>query len=133
MGGAEERARLREFYIAAFNRPFGWSVRAVAATALRPLLTAEDAEWVLELYFSRPDTLTQHEVYEHLVLALPPAAARTRLVAELRSSSAGNRQAAVKAIANLAYPDWHALIHPMQGDPAGFVASSARALLREKA
>ena len=101
--GRENFEILRQFLIDAFDREAGWSIRSVAVRNLIPLVTAKDAEWVLNLYFSRQDGLTKHELVP-LVIALPPEAARYRLVLELGRTDPLNRQAAVKAIGNMAFP-----------------------------
>lgn len=126
-GDGESATMLREFLQGAFSREAGWAIRGVAARNLIPLVTASDADWVLDLYFTRPDVLTKHELVR-LVIALPPAAARRRLVAELRSADRLNRQAAVKAIGNMAFPDRRQLLWPLRDDPDAFVSKSARLL-----
>jgi HEAT repeat protein len=65
-----------------------------------------------------------------LVLALPPEAARKRLINALSDADPANRQAAVKVIGNLAYRDREQLILPLQDDPDKFVRDSVQALLR---
>jgi HEAT repeat protein len=102
-GDPDSAATLRKFLEEAFARPYGWSIRKVAVNALSSAVGEADAEWVLDLYFELPDVLTKHETLP-LVLALPPDAARKRLVRELKSPNWMNRQAAVKAIGNIPYP-----------------------------
>lgn len=126
----EDIAALRTFLRAAFDRKYGWAVRSVAARNLLPQLTAADAAWVLDLYFGQKDAVSKHELVK-LVIGLPPAAARARLVAELRSPDRLNRQAAVKAIGNMSYPDRRQLIWPLRDDPDSFVAKTARHLSQE--
>ena len=121
---------LRAFLAAAFERESGWAIRGVAIRNLIPLVTAADAEWVLDLYFERPDVLEKHELV-HLVTALPLEAARRRLVAELRSPDRLNRQAAAKAIGNMAYPDRGTLLRALYDDPDTFVRKTARVLAQE--
>jgi hypothetical protein len=67
-----------------------------------------------------------------LVLALPPESARVRLVAELASQDSVNRQAAVKAIGNMPYPDRVLLIQPLRDDPDAHVRSSAKLLSQDQ-
>ena len=129
-GGPESSEVLRAFLQEAFVREAGWAIRGVAVRNLIPLVSAADAAWVLDLYFGLPDVLTKHELVR-LVIALPPAAARTRLVGELRSPDRLNRQAAVKAIGNMSYPDRRELLRPLREDPDRFVRKSARLLSQE--
>jgi hypothetical protein len=127
---AESARAIAQFLRDALGREAGWAIRGVAVRNLAPLLTRADAEWVLDIYFSQPDILVKHELVR-LVIALPLEAARTRLVAELRSPDRLNRQAAVKAIGNMPFPDRRALIWPLRDDPDSFVSKSARLLSQE--
>ena len=130
-GGPESLAALRIFLQEAFSREAGWSIRGVAIRNLIPLVTASDANWVLDLYFARPTAVEKHELV-HLVLALPPDVARARLLLELGSTNPLNRQAGVKAIGNMPYPDRRSLIVPLREDPDKFVRSSAKLLSQER-
>jgi HEAT repeat protein len=122
---------LRAFLERAFDRRYGWSIRGVAIKALVPHVGKGDVDWVLALYFGLPDVVTKHEVLP-LVPALPPEAARKRLVRSLRDTVPANRQAAVKAIANMAYQDRLQLISPLQDDSDDFVRDSVQLLMSRK-
>ena len=95
------------------------------------MVTAEDADWVLDMYFKRPTALEKHELLQ-LVLGLPPESARARLVAKLASPDPMNRQAAVKAIGNMPYADRVLLIRPLRDDPDHGVRSSAKFLSQDR-
>ena len=71
--------------------------------------------------------MPKHELL-WLVTGLPPAAARERLVAALRDSRWDNRQAAVKAIGNMEYPDHSQLLRTLHNDPDKQVRASAQRL-----
>ena len=71
--------------------------------------------------------LPKHELL-WLVTALPPAAARQRLVAALCDPRWDNRHAAVKAIGNMDYPDRRQLLQGLRADPDDDVRRSVRAL-----
>jgi len=129
-GGPDAVAALREFLIEAYNRPSSWAVRGVAAEELAKVVSTDDVARILDLYFRLDDVLEKHELVR-LVIALPPDAARARLVAELRSGDPLNRQAAVKAIGNMPYHDRRALLWPLREDPHDFVRKSARLLTQE--
>ncbi len=118
---------LSQLLTRSFDRTHGWSLRGVIVHALRPVVTAEDVDWVLDLYFTLPGLMPKHELL-WLVTALPPAAARDRLVAALRDPRWDNRQAAVKAIGNTDYPDRRQLLWPRRDDPDPQVRASARLL-----
>ena len=130
-GGSDSLTALRCFLEEAFGRDAGWAIRGVAIRNLIPMVTAEDAEWVLDMYFKRPTALEKHELLQ-LVLALPPESARARLVAELASPDPVNRQAAVKAIGNMRYPDRVLLIRPLRDDLDHRVRSSAKVLSQDR-
>lgn len=127
-GDAESLKLLRSFLTKAFERPHGWAIRGVAIDALVPHIDKGDVDWVLDLYFGQPHIVTKHEVVP-LVLVLPPDAARKRLVKALRDADPANRQAAVKAIANMSYQDRLQLISPLSDDPDKFVRESVQALI----
>jgi hypothetical protein len=96
---------------------------------LIPRIDNGDVDWVLDLYFGQAEIVTKHQVLP-LVLALPPDAARKRLVKALRDAVPANRQAAVKAIANMSYQDRLQLISPLRDDQDRFVRKSVQALIR---
>jgi HEAT repeat protein len=100
---------LHDFVSKAFTRDHGWSIRAVAVKALARHLRPKDAEWVLTLYFGLPNALLKHEIFP-LVIRLPTVTAYERLKRELRNTDWMNRQAAVKAIGNMPFPDRSQLI-----------------------
>lgn len=126
-GGRESVELIKTFLTDAFARKFGWSVRGVAIRALAELVGPEDVDWVLNLYFEQPQFLEKHELLR-LVIRLPVKPARPRLVRELGSDDALNRQAAVKAIGNMPFDDVSALLKPMRTDPDKGVRDSAKAL-----
>jgi HEAT repeat protein len=126
-GDRECVGHLRQFLTRCFEREHGWAIRGVVARALRPVVTAEDVGWVLDLYFGLQGWLPKHELL-WLVTALPPAAARERLVAALGDPRWDNRHAAVKAIGNMEYPDRRQLIRRLHADPDDDVRRSVRAL-----
>jgi HEAT repeat protein len=126
-GDRESVERLREFLVRCFDREAGWAIRGVAVRALRRVVTEEDVGWVLDLYFSLPGWLPKHELL-WLVTALPPRAARERLVAALRDSRWDNRHAAVKAIGNMDYPDRQQLLWQLRADPNEEVRRSVQLL-----
>jgi HEAT repeat protein len=128
-GDADSCETLRAFLIRAFDKPHSWSIRGVAIKALTPHLDKSDAPWVLDLYFGQAEIATKHEVLP-LVLALPPDSARKRRVKALRDVAPANRQGAVKAIANMAYPDRIQLISPLRDNEDKFVRESVQTLIR---
>jgi len=129
-GDRECIEQLRSFLTQCFEREFGWAIRGVVVRALRPIVTAADADWILDLYFSVAGVLAKHELL-WLVVALPPAAARERLVGALSDGQWENRQAAAKAIGNMDYADRRQLLRPLCNDPDDPVRRSARLLAPE--
>lgn len=118
---------LRQFLVSCFDHKAGWTIRGVVIRALCPVITEEDVNWVLDLYFSLQGLLAKHELLG-LVTALPSQSARERLVAALRDSRWDNRQAAVKAIGNMDYPDRRQLLQQLRNDPNDDVRRSVREL-----
>lgn len=128
-GGKSSVKVLREFLIGAVDRKHGWSMRGVAVDTLAPWIVAADAKWLLDLYFALPGAVAKHEVLP-LVRRLPIQAARRVLVARLRDADAVNRQAAVKAIGNMPFPDRADLLRPLRVDPDKDVRASVQLLGR---
>lgn len=120
---------LREFLVAAFGRKYSVAVRGVAVKALVPWTTADDAEWVLGLYFKIPGVLAKHELLP-LVIKLPPETARARLVKHLSDPDPANRQAAAKAIGNMSFVDRNTLLRRLVDDPDDFVRKSVGLILQ---
>lgn len=127
-GGAESVELLHDFLRQAFMRDHGWSIRAVAVKALAPHLRPTDAERVMNLYFGLPNVVLKHEIFP-LVVKLPTVATHGRMKKELQNTDWMNRQAAVKAIGNMPFPDRNELIYPLLSDPDAHVRRSARAVL----
>ena len=107
--------KLRAFLEDADKLEFGWSIRGVAVTELSRCVGAGDADWVLDRFFSLNGVLAKHK-FLPVVLALPPEAARERLKSQSESDDRDNRQAAMKALGNMAYPDRKALLKPFLTD-----------------
>ena len=129
-GGRESVETLRQWLLDCQEREFGWAVRGVAIRQLATLVEAQDADWILDLYFTVPGWIAKHELFP-LVRVLSPEVARERLVGALRDADWVNRQAAVKAIGNMAFPDRRRLLLPLIFDPDPNVQKSARFLSRE--
>lgn len=126
-GGHDCVEQLRPFLIRCLDRKKGLAIRGVVVRALRRVVTQADVGWILDLYFGLPDRVLKHELL-WLVVALPPTAARERLVAALSDPRWDNRQAAVKAIGNMAFPDRRQLLRRLRADPDSNVRRSVRAL-----
>jgi HEAT repeat protein len=129
-GGRESVSKLRAFLEDAFQRKSDHGIRGVAVRNLAGLITAEDADWILDLYFGLPESLLKHEVAP-LVSVLPPRAGRARLLVELRSADRLNRRAAVRAVGTMAFPDRRQLLWPLREDDDSSVRKMARAFTHE--
>lgn len=123
-GGPEAKREVRDFYVASFARESAWTLRRVAADVIEPWIRAEDADWLLDLCFTRADFLRKRETLE-LVVRLPVSAARERLVRELESADPGNRKTAVIAISHMPFADKNELLVPLRDDPHRDVRRSA--------
>lgn len=129
-GTRDSVAPLRELLIEYQARDSGMAMRGVVVRQLALLVQNEDVDWVLDLYFSESSSMDKHELIP-LVQVLNPELARQRLVRALSDADWTNRQAAVKAIGNMEYPDRRQLLLPLSEDPNQHVAKSARSLARE--
>ena len=126
-GGRESIPALRQWLHDCLGRRFGWSIRDVAVGVLADLVGPEDVDWVLDLYFEAEGVLLKRELL-FIVMVLPPEAARERLVSMTRHDARETRQAAVKAVGNMAFPDRVELLRPLMDDPHRAVRESARLL-----
>lgn len=126
-GDRECVEQLRQFLTSCFERPHGWGIRHAVVRQLQPIITREDVDWILDLYFRLPGLLSKHELL-WLVVALPVAAARGRLLDGLHDPQWDNRHAAVKAIGNMEYLDRWQLLNELRNDPDGNVRASVDAL-----
>ena len=132
-GDRQSFETIKAFLVPLFERERGWTIRGVAIQALSPLITAEDADWVLDLYFTLrystdflPVPMGNKSEMILLVIKLPMTAARDRLFAALRDPDWENRHAAVEAIANMGYPNRRELFAPLCDDPNPVVRGSAQ-------
>ena len=82
---------------------------------------------MLDRYFALSEGLKNHD-FLWVVLALPPEAARKRLVAESRAPSRDNRHSAMKALANMVYADRILLLKPFLIDDDTKIRSAAEYL-----
>ena len=126
-GDSESIERLRVFLDECEQREFGWSIRGVIVRELAGCVGDADVSWVLDRYISLPGVLKKHE-FLPVVLSLPPDAARDRLILEGASQSRDNRQAAMKALGNMDYPDKALLLKPFLKDRDPEIRSGARYL-----
>jgi hypothetical protein len=60
-GGPDSLTAVRSFLGETFDRDAGWAIRGVAIRNLIPMVTAEDTDWVLDMYFKRPTALGKHD------------------------------------------------------------------------
>lgn len=131
-GDRESIETIKTFLLPLFERERGWAIRGVAIQALSPLMTAEDTDWVLDLFFqlhySRVLPGLGGPKGEMMLLAtkLPVDQARDRLFAALRDPDWENRNAAINAIAIMGYPNRQELFAPLCEDPNPVVRGSAQ-------
>jgi HEAT repeat protein len=128
-GGREAVEELRSFISDAWRREAGWGIRSVAIESLAQCIEACDTDWVLDHYFAISGWLSKHELLP-LVCALPISVARSRLLAETHSTDRDNRQAAMKAFANMGYPEeeQRAVLARLSEDPDEEIRRGAEAL-----
>lgn len=122
-GGPQSVRALRGLLLHTYEKKYAWAIRGVAVRTLAECVDERDAEWVLDLYFSIKGVLPKHELLP-LVTALPVSAVRQRLQREACSADRDNRQAAMKAIATMRFPDKVDLLKRMAGDPDSEIRSA---------
>jgi HEAT repeat protein len=127
-GDGESRATLRSWLLMLLEQPQGWGIRGVVVAALARTLSPADTDWVLDLYFSRPDRLSKQELLP-LAAAVYPDAARDRLLQEAGSRDPLNRHAALRVIARMPYGDREQLIQRFLHDSEPYNRRSARSIL----
>jgi hypothetical protein len=115
-GDQSSKEALRGWLHDTAARRYGWAVHSVAIRELSRLLTAEDTAWVLELYFSASDGLSQHQL-ANLAAALPAVPAKAQLMAKARDPSALVRHAATKVLVRSSWGKPTDLLRPFRGDP----------------
>jgi hypothetical protein len=123
-GGSDAVENLREWLLRAYTKPRAHSVRGQAIHALSQCVTAHDAGWILDLYFSRTKPFDSFHLVP-LICALPSRAWRSRIEAECRSTSAARRRAAVFAIVRTSFPGKREILRQLRNDPAQEVRSLA--------
>lgn len=123
-GGSDEKTLIREFLSRTFQRDFAWSVRGVAISALYPLIEPDDANWILEICFSRTEMTERHEILR-LFSRLTPDKTRSFLSEKLRSDNSIDRWAAARAIMAIKFPDQRQLLTPLLKDEDRWVRGTA--------
>jgi len=118
-GDAASKSALRDWFLDTSARPYGWAIRSVGVRELARLATAEDTDWVLDLYFGASDGLMQHELLR-LAAALPAVPAKERVVAKARDSNARVRHSAMKILVWSSWGEPKELLRPFarDADPA---------------
>ena len=131
-GGRAAVETLRPWLVKLCDRPDSFHARGAAAKVLAQCVEAQDTEWVLDLYFGLPDALLKHDLLP-LIEVLPPDRVRPRVLTEARSPEAINRQAALKAVARIRFPDRRELLRLFVHDPQKVISSTAKVLLSREA
>jgi hypothetical protein len=132
-GGPGAATALREWLFRLCQKPKAHAVQKKAADALAPWLTADDAVWALDLYFSRPKSSDAYFLLP-IVCALPWQTFRPRVAEEARSSSVIKRRAAARLVARRVFPGRRDLLLILSRDTDQDVRSlAAWHLSREKA
>lgn len=127
-GDSDSRALLRETIERLDEREHGWSIGGVAVRALAECISDDDADWALDRLFALDGVLAKH-AFLPVVLALPLHSARERLLEEASSPRRDDRQAAMKALGNMDFPDRDQLLARFLGDDDEQIRDGARLLL----
>lgn len=124
-GGRESVEALRAWLLSTYERKNGWAINGVAAMALARCVGDEDADWILDLYFGVRGWQRKHDL-RPLVVALPFESVRDRFRREARSADRDNRQAVLKAIVYMSFPDRAAWLQRFAADPDSAIGKAAR-------
>jgi len=108
-GDRESVEMLRQRLVSLLARSDAFALRGVTVAALARWIAPVDTNWVLDLYFSRPDWYAKYELFE-LASAVDAATGRSRVLTELRGPDPLNREAAARVIGRVRYSDWRELI-----------------------
>ena len=114
-GDPASKSVLRDWFLTTIPRPNGWAIRSVGVRELARLATADDARWVLDLYFGANDALLQHEL-GRLASALPPDPAKGIVERKARDADARVRHAALKILVWSSWGDPKILLRPFASD-----------------
>jgi hypothetical protein len=125
-GDPQSKAALREWFLETMERPFGWAVRSVGAEALAGLMTGDDTEWVLDLYFGTNDAVL-HQPLLQLAASLPAIPARDAVLAKARTGNASERRAALEILIWSSWGQPRDLLRPFARDPDPVIQIMLRA------
>jgi hypothetical protein len=125
-GDPQSKAGLRQWFLEAIDRPLGWSVRSVAARELARLMTADDTEWVLDLYFGTNDAVLHHPLLR-LAASLPAVPAKEAVIAKARTGNASERLAALEILVWSSWGQPRDLLRPFARDPDPVIQIMLRA------
>jgi hypothetical protein len=123
---APSKAELKRWFLQTLERPSGWAIRSVAVRELSRLLDADDASWVLELYFGTMHHLLQHEL-STLAAALPLNPAKSMIDERARDQDPRVRHAALKVWVRSTWGDPKDLLQPYAADPDPLIRKVLRA------
>ncbi len=101
-GDRESVDALRNWLCTSLGKPAGWSVTGEAVACLQRCCIADDASWILYIYFHASDRLARHSVLPLLdVVPVPVLEARIRIESE--ASDAARSEAASIAARRLSH------------------------------
>jgi HEAT repeat protein len=123
-GGREAVESLREWLARTCAKPKSHAVQSQAAKALAQCVSSEDAQWILDLYFSRTRGSQPH-IFVPLICALPSRLWRARVEVEARSTSVVQRRAAALVIARNRFPGRREILQQLRRDSDQDVQSLA--------
>ena len=111
----KSKRALREWLMGMLDREHAWAIRSVAMRELAPLLSREDTEWVLNLYFGAANHLLQHELLR-LAAALPDKPGKALVSEKARDSNPTVRHAALKILVRSGWGEPLELLRPFAAD-----------------
>jgi len=125
-GDPASKATLKEWFLETMHRPLGWAIRSVGVRELARVTVAEDANWVLDLYFGTDDDLVQHELLR-LAAALPSSPAKAMVEEKAHNPDPRIRHSALKILVWSSWGNPKDLLRPFAHDSDPVIKKMLRA------
>ncbi|MFN8635084.1 MAG: hypothetical protein U0893_14605 [Chloroflexota bacterium] len=127
-GGPESVVALREWLMRSYAKRHWLDLRCEAAKCLARCITAADAEWLLDLYFSLVGPTARHELIPAIVV-VPFDAVWPRFEVMLRTGTRDQQAGVLQALGRM--PDRAAILHQLTSR-LGTFDSEVQAAIRQR-
>jgi len=127
-GGDRALEKLKNALLESYKNSNRFQLRGAIILELSTCIRDQDADWLLDLFFSVQGIWNKHELLP-AVIGLAPDIAGNRLFAEIIAKDRDNRHAAMKAIAHMDYPERNRLLEIFENDNDAEIRRSANEYL----